>query len=379
MSTFISTFPEGSAERSGDGPTLAVKDLIDIAGTITTAGSLALASIQQPAAVDAPLMAGARAARAQIIGKSNLYELAFGASGVNPHYGTPVNPLNARLLPGGSSSGSAVAVASGICDLAYGSDTGGSIRVPAAFCGIAGLKTTFGRVDLTGVHPLAPSLDTVGPMARDIAGVVAAMALLEPGFAPSQIATSLALVATPGVAIDPRIARAVAEVCQLSGLLQGTVAIDSWMEAFDAGSTILHVEAYTSARNLYEDPQLRALLSEGVRDRLAIAATMFAREAPARDFGEGWRGEMSSLLERYDVLALPSVGFYPPPVSEAFLHVYTHLTTPWNLIGLPALSIPIPSSGPFPASLQLLGAAGSEEMLLATGAHIEALIASQGR
>ena len=116
------------------------------------------------------------------MGKANLHELALGASGVNEYFGTPVNPLDPGRVPGGSSSGSAVAVADGEADLAYGSDTGGSVRVPAAFCGIAGLKTTHGRISLAGVWPLAPSMDTIGPMARDVAGVAAGMALLEPGF-----------------------------------------------------------------------------------------------------------------------------------------------------------------------------------------------------
>src|SRR5438128_560661 len=128
-------------------------------------------------------MAGARAADARIVGKANLHELAFGATGVNVWFGTPENPLDASLIPGGSSSGSAVAVATGEADVAYGSDTGGSVRIPSACCGTTGLKTTWGRVPLDGVWPLAPSLDTVGPMARDIAGLVLAMQLLEPGFA----------------------------------------------------------------------------------------------------------------------------------------------------------------------------------------------------
>ena len=103
-------------------------------------------------------------------------------TGVNPWYGTPVNPLDPRLVPGGSSSGSAVAVATGEADVAYGTDTGGSVRIPSACCGTAGLKTTWGRVPLDGVWPLSPSFDTVGPMARDVAGLVLGMELLEPGF-----------------------------------------------------------------------------------------------------------------------------------------------------------------------------------------------------
>ena len=131
---------------------------------------------------DAVCMAGARAAGARIVGRTNLHELALGVTGVNPWYGTPVNPLDPTLVPGGSSSGSAVAVATGEADVAYGSDTGGSVRIPAACCGTAGLKTTWGRIPLGGVWPLSPSFDTVGPMARDVAGLVLGMQLLEPGF-----------------------------------------------------------------------------------------------------------------------------------------------------------------------------------------------------
>src|SRR6202050_5780477 len=154
-----------------------------MAGVPTTAGSRVLAETAVPAAADAACLAGLRAAGARIVGKTNLHELALGVTGINPWYGTPENPLDHSLAPGGSSSGSATAVAAGEADVAYGTDTGGSIRIPAACCGISGLKTTWGRISLDGVRPLAPSLDTVGPMARDVNGLIAGMALLEPGFA----------------------------------------------------------------------------------------------------------------------------------------------------------------------------------------------------
>ncbi len=205
MSTFITRF-----DTSGSGVRLAVKDLIDMEGVPTTAGCRAVANEAAPATADAVCLAGARAAGARIVGRTNLHELALGVTGVNPWYGTPVNPLDPRLVPGGSSSGSAVAVATFDADVAYGSDTGGSVRIPSACCGTAGLKTTWGRVPLVGVWPLSPRFDTVGPMARDVAGLVLGMELLEPGFvveqrAPVRVAR-LRLEAHP--AIDAAIDRA---------------------------------------------------------------------------------------------------------------------------------------------------------------------------
>src|SRR6266567_2588556 len=188
MTTFISQL-----ESTGTGLRLAVKDLIDLAGLPTTAGCAAVADEAEPAVRDAACMAGTRAAEAageaRIVGKANLHELAFGATGINRAFGTPVNPVDARLIPGGSSSGSAVAVAGDEADVAFGSDTGGSVRVPSACCGTAGLKTTHGRIPLEGVWPLASSLDTIGPMARDVSGLVSGMRLLEPGF---EVASSAA-------------------------------------------------------------------------------------------------------------------------------------------------------------------------------------------
>src|SRR5436305_2845260 len=130
------------------------------------------------ATADAPCVVTARAAGARIVGKANLHELALGASGINRWFGTPTNPLDAALVPGGSSSGSAVAVATDEADVAYGSDTGGSVRIPSACCGTVGLKTTWGRVPLEGVFLLAESLDTSGPMAADVAAAVLGIAFV---------------------------------------------------------------------------------------------------------------------------------------------------------------------------------------------------------
>src|ERR1039457_7100746 len=172
--------------------------------------------------------------------KANLYELAVGASGVNEWFGTPRNPLDPELVPGGSSSGSAVAVADGEAEIAYGSDTGGSIRVPSAFCGTVGLKTTHGRVPLAGVWPLAPSLDTVGPMASTVTGVTEGMALLEPGFrADPQPATRVGRLRLPDVVTDARIDAAVDAALIRSGLDVLDVELPDWLEALRAGGAIL--------------------------------------------------------------------------------------------------------------------------------------------
>ncbi len=369
MATFITRLPQaGSRIR------LAVKDLIDMAGVPTTAGSRAVAEMAGPAETDAPCMAGARAAGVVIVGKVNLHELAFGASGVNVHFGTPVNPLDGDRVPGGSSSGSAVAVAAGDADIAYGSDTGGSIRVPAAFCGITGLKTTHGRVSLQGVWPLAPSLDTVGPMARDVAGVAAGMTLLEPGFAVGAVtAVRVGRIRPADNDVDPVIDAAVDAALLRSGLEIVEVQLPGWQQARDAAGIIIDTEALASNQALLGDPAKRDLLSDDVRARLLEGADITAAElAAATALRPRWRDAMAAAMREVDVLVLPTVRFFPPSLAQARGNPYTALTNPVNLAGFPALALPVPSAHRLPASLQLIGPPDSEAMLLATAAVIEA-------
>jgi amidase len=369
MATFITRL-----EHSASGIRLAVKDLIDLAGVPTTAGSRAQAETAAPAEADAPCMAGARVARVAIVGKVNLHELAFGASGVNHYFGTPVNPLDPDRVPGGSSSGSAVAIASGEADVAYGSDTGGSIRIPAAFCGITGLKTTHGRVSLDGVWPLAPSLDTVGPMALDVAGVAAGMSLLEPGFTIDvPPAARVGRIRPAGFDVDPDVDAAVDAALARSGIEVTEIDLAGWHDARQAAGVIIDAEAADSNRILLSDPVRRDLLGADVRARLIEgAATTPAQLAQARAFQSAWRTAMSTALRDVDVLALPTAPFCPPLLSEAVRLPYTAFTNPVNLAGFPALALPIPSGSRFPASLQLIGWPNAEAMLLATGAIIEA-------
>jgi amidase len=359
------------------GVRLAVKDLIDIAGVPTTAGCRAVADAAVPATADATCLAGARAAAVAIIGKANLHELAYGGSGVNTWFGTPVNPLDPGLVPGGSSSGSAVAVADGDADIAYGSDTAGSIRIPAAFCGVTGLKTTHGRISLNGVWPLAPSLDTVGPLSRDVAGAAAGMALLEPGFTVSaEPAGSVGRLRPAQVSVDPRIDAAVDTALARCGLEVTEVSLPGWQDALRAGRAIMCAEAAQSDAHLLADPVAAAKISQEVRIRLAEAEMLGPQQLrQARAFQQQWRADLSAILRQVQLLALPTMRFFPPPLDGAASR-YNDCTLPFNLAGVPALALPLPAaSSRLPASLQLVGPADSEDLLLATGAIVEAAVA----
>jgi amidase len=371
MSTFITRLAHS---RDATGIRLAVKDLIDVEGVPTTAGSRALGETARPADGDAACLAGARAAGAVIVGKANLHELAYGGAGINEWFGTPVNPLDPGLLPGGSSSGSAVAVADRDADVAYGSDTGGSVRIPAAFCGITGLKTTHGRVSLDRVWPLAPSLDTVGPMARDVAGVVAGMTLLEPGFRVGAPAARIGRIRPAGPEVDPRIDAAVDDALARSGLSITEIDLPGWQAARETCGVLLDFEAALCNRVLLDDPARRALIGPDVLARLKAAQDVTPEDADgARARQHEWREAMHAAVERAGgVLVLPTVPFYPPPLSAAPGLHFTAFTNPVNLAGFPALALPVPSAHSLPASLQLIGAPGAEELLLATGAVIEA-------
>src|SRR5467141_5353862 len=160
----------------GTGTVVAVKDLVDVAGMVTTAGAIILPDT--PAGEDAPVVKQIRTHGCVVVGKANLHEFAFGVTSVNPHYGAVRNPHDPSRVAGGSSGGSAVAVAAGMCDWAVGSDTGGSIRVPASLCGVVGFKPELGSIDTTGVIPLSRSLDTLGPLASDVMGAARAYSMM---------------------------------------------------------------------------------------------------------------------------------------------------------------------------------------------------------
>ena len=369
MSTFITRF-----ETSGSGVRLAIKDLIDMEGVPTTAGCRAVANEAVPAGADATCLAGARAAGARIVGRTNLHELALGVTGVNPWYGTPVNPLDPALVPGGSSSGSAVAVATHEADVAYGSDTGGSVRIPAACCGSAGLKTTWGRVPLGGVWPLSPSYDTVGPMARDVAGLVLGMELLEPGFAvgpPMPVRVGrLRVEAHPLIdaAIDDALARAEWEVTE--------IALPRWHDATAAAGLLLVTEAWETNRELVA--RRPGEVGADVVGRLRLGGSIDARGIEsARAVAQEWGGCLEEIFSRVEFIATPTLTVFPPPLDGGEELLMARCTLPVNLAGVPALALPVPTAGALPASLQLIGPLHSEERLLAAGRILESAISTR--
>jgi amidase len=364
VSTFITRY-----ETSGSGPRLSVKDLIDMAGEVTTAGCRAVAERAKPADRDAACLAGARAAGARIVGRTNLHELALGVTGINPWFGTPVNPLDPTRVPGGSSSGAAVSVATGEADVAFGSDTGGSVRIPAACCGVAALKTTFGRIPLAGVWPLSPSFDTVGPLAREVAGLVLGMELLEPGF--SVAPASEVIVGRLSVEADPSITAAIDAALAGSGASVVDVALPGWDQATTDGGLLLVAEAWATDRELVEEHPDE--IGTDVRERLLIGSTFGAGVlASARRGEQAWRDELSMAFSLVDFVVTPTLLIPPPTLDDGRELLVARCTIPVNLGGVPALSLPVSTSGPFPASLQVIGPAGSEERLLAFGACLEA-------
>lgn len=371
VSTFITRL---AAPAPAGAKRLAVKDCIDVAGAPTTAGSRVLADRAEPAERDAACLAGFRRAGVAIVGKANLHELCFGATGVNPHFGTPVNPLDPTRIPGGSSSGSGVAVAAGEADWALGTDTTGSVRNPAACCGVVGLRPTYGLIATEGARPLAPSLDTVGILARTVADVADAFAVAVPDHstlipAPPATVGRLRIQGTDVVydaAIDRALARAELTVVE--------VELAGWEAATAAARTILFAEAWATNASLYREAGPR--LSPDVAERLAEASTLDAGDLMlARRIRETWRAEIDEWLgQRVEALVLPSLLAVPPRLGEHTSASNLAALAPSLLAG-PALTLPVPCARPVPAGLQLLGAPDAEDSLLALAARLEAAAA----
>ncbi len=378
------------------GVPIAIKDLIDQAGRVTTCGSSFYRhSPERPATVVQRL----EAAGAIIIGRTGLHEFAFGFSSENDWFGPVRNPWDPSTSPGGSSGGSAVAVAAGLAAGAIGTDTGGSVRVPAALCGVVGLKVTHGRIPLSGVFPLAASLDTVGPLGRttdDVAALYRVMA----GFDPND----------PWSVPDPPSPRT---ITSLQDLVVGVP--QPWID--DAPMTGIVTDGFSTALERLENlgatvreirhpllqpaDQLADLINAEVasvhRDWLADPAKRYGAEVAGRlertldvslddyisaqTWRSGLRNAVAGVFAEVDVLATPTVGGTRKVIGESGIVVGDgpmsyRLVLSWfsslvNHMGTPALALPLAGTGSPLFSLQLIGPWWSEDRLLDLGRALE--------
>ncbi|MEX2024523.1 MAG: amidase, partial [Thermoleophilaceae bacterium] len=339
------------------GYTVGVKDLLAVRGQPIGAGS-AVRSEAVPEPRDAAIVASLRACGAVVVGRTTLHEFAFGVTGLNLHAGTPANPSAPGCIPGGSSSGSAVAVASGSARVAVGTDTGGSIRIPAALCGVVGFKPAHDTYPAGGVLPLAPSLDTVGLLGADVQDVATVHEALGGRVEGHPPPTRIGVVRAGLEGADAAVAGAVEDALTTVSR-RGCELVDvAWPDAdaiHAASTTIMFAEAAASHR----DAMAASLDAYGddVRERLEIGASITDAEYAAADRERARLTDVAtSALDGVDCVIGPTVGV-PPPTGEqaadsgiaARLVAHTRLA---NLARLPALSLPAPCAGQ-PIGLQL--------------------------
>jgi Asp-tRNA(Asn)/Glu-tRNA(Gln) amidotransferase A subunit family amidase len=382
-------------ERVDPGPLagvpVAIKDLMPVRGYPMTLGTRACAAVM--ADHDAAVVARLRASGAVIFGLANLHELAYGVTSANPHFGAVVNPKFPQQLPGGSSGGSAAIVAAGIAPLAVGTDTGGSIRIPAACCGIAGFKPGYGVVDKSGVHPLAWSLDHVGP----IAGSVADAALMFETLAGSKAGSACdAPVVTPSFVrirgyfddnVEPAVTSrmdAVTGALRAAGAKVSEVQVPELALAPGAQFITMSAEAAQANWHLLEGTGDR--LGDDVRLRLEIGQFFLAIEyVKAQRIRRQVRDALLLALDENDVLLTPMLPCAPPRVGQPMLTIggrtlpvagmLTRFSSPFNMTGLPALALPCGfDAAGLPLSLQLVGRPGADAQVLAAGCWVERLL-----
>jgi amidase len=363
---------------AGSGPlagkTLIVKDLYDLAGRKTGNGNPDFHAATEPAGETAPTVQKLLDAGADIVGIAICDEFFYSLTGANAHYGTPQNRRAPGRLPGGSSSGSAAALAAELCDIALGSDTGGSVRIPASFCGLYGLRPTHGRVDLTGGRAMAPSYDTAGWFAND-AGLFRTVGpvLLDGDTVAADI--DRLLIAEDGFErADPAVAEALRTVLDAAaGVLPKaepvTVApnsLEPWSEAFRVIQA-----SEVKITNLPWVVEHRANLGPGIKERFEMVATITAAEtAAAQQVREGVRARLRELVPPGTILCLPTAPVIapktdtPPEGLEFFRANTLALTCIAGHAGLPQVTLPAANVEGCPVGLSFIGWAGGDKALL---------------
>ena len=372
------------------GVPVSIKDLIDVAGVPTTAASRVTS--RTPAHTDAPVVSRLRAAGAVLVGKCNLHEFAFGTTGEDSAYGPTLHPLDTGRSPGGSSSGSAVSVATGMAFATLGTDTGGSIRIPAAACGLVGLKPTFGEVSCDGVVPLGPSLDHVGPLTRCVRDARILYHALR-DHTPVDTTPTAPTTRTLGCprpyffdVLDDDV-RAVFERA-LTRLTDAgwTVENAPVRHAHDSAAVCLHlVLAEASAVHASGLAGHAAAYTRGVRLRLELGRYVLAEDYVRAQRGRDvLRRAVDAALAGHDALVLPALAIPAPPLgaatvdiggrTESLRGIMLRLTQPFNATGHPAVSIPcgVTETG-LPCGLQLVGRRHRTDHLLDVAAACEAV------
>lgn len=354
----------------------AVKDIFDVAGYPTGCGSPTVLARSTIRSRSAPAVQRLLDAGARFVGKTVTDELAFSMNGNNAHFGAPVNGAAPDRVTGGSSSGSASAVSSRLCDVALGSDTGGSVRAPANHCGLVGIRPTHGRISLEAVMPLAPSLDTCGWFARDIATFErVGEILLGPDAAPLPAQPRLLEPRDLWALLDPAVAAALAPaVARVTEVFGAARPVDSVLESVDAMywhfRYIQGHEAWQTCGPLIE--RHSPTLGPGVRDRFAWSRTVDdSRILPARAFRERFRRHLADLLGSDGMLVLPTMPDIAPLAAEdeAGLDAYRNraiqLLCSAGLSGFPQISLPLATREGAPLGLSLLAPPGSDRSLIA--------------
>ncbi|MDP2239679.1 MAG: amidase [Burkholderiales bacterium] len=364
----------GSGQGVLAGLTFGVKDLYDIAGHKTGFGSPAWLTTHDAARATAPVVQQLLDAGADMVGKTHSDELAFSLNGENAHYGTPVNVNAPGRIPGGSSSGSAAAVAGGLCDFAIGTDTGGSVRAPASFCGIYGMRPTHGRVSLEGACPLAWSFDTCGWFARDPAllervGRVLLGADVPPK--PGRLLLAADAFALAGDAVTQALQPAVKRISALLGAAAPvTVSAEGLPQWFQIFRLLQGAEIW--AQHGAWVTRVKPDLGPGVKERVLWTSTIDEKDVVlAKAKREDIARRMDALLAGDAVLVLPTVpGIAPlrntPPAElDDFRGRAMGLLCIAGLARLPQITIPLGSLDGCPLGLSLIARRGADEMLLA--------------
>jgi aspartyl-tRNA(Asn)/glutamyl-tRNA(Gln) amidotransferase subunit A len=383
----------GAAPSLFAGIPVSIKDLFDIAGDVTTAGSVALRD-QRPAEQDAPAVARLRAAGFIPIGRSNMTEFAFSGLGINPHYGTSLNPFDrkAARIPGGSSSGAAVSVTDGMAFAGLGTDTGGSCRIPAALCGIVGFKPTAHRVPTAGAFPLSNSLDSIGPLAATVAccAVLDAVLAGEPvADLPAFPLEALRLAVPQTTVLDevePAVARAfeaALAVLRKAGARIVDIPLREFLDLrqINAKGGLAAAEAYALHRPLIAK-------AEKMYDPRVLSRILRGKEQDAADYIDIVKARavfirrVAVVTAPYDALVMPTVPVTAPRVADlASDDAYRHtnllvLRNPSiaNVLDRCAISIPCHHAGDAPVGLMLIGEHAADRRLLSIAAAIEMVV-----